>query len=130
MEEGEDQCGAATDGDGDGKMDIKWRQHSMTARISNKADSFPDPSSVEHQRVRRRLERLSLPFSPLTDPSSDGKQKCIYAFTKIAGVGRRYAQLVCRKADVDTTKRAGVCALSALRTAGATPLTFSPGADG
>jgi small subunit ribosomal protein S18e len=43
----------------------------------------------------------------LLNTNVDGKQKCIYAFTKIAGVGRRYAQLVCRKADVDTTKRAG-----------------------
>lgn len=31
----------------------------------------------------------------------------MYALTHIRGVGRRYANLVCKKADVDLTKRAG-----------------------
>ncbi|TPX34011.1 hypothetical protein SmJEL517_g03268 [Synchytrium microbalum] len=31
----------------------------------------------------------------------------MYALTAIKGVGRRYANLVCKKADVDLTKRAG-----------------------
>ncbi|KAL9115860.1 MAG: hypothetical protein Q9227_000228 [Pyrenula ochraceoflavens] len=37
----------------------------------------------------------------------DGKQKIMYALTKIKGVGRRYSNLVCKKADVDLNKRAG-----------------------
>ena len=37
----------------------------------------------------------------------DGKTKVLYAITKITGVGRRFAQIVCRKAEVDVTKRAG-----------------------
>lgn len=35
----------------------------------------------------------------------DGKQKVMYALTKIKGVGRRYSNLVCKKADVDLSKR-------------------------
>ena len=35
----------------------------------------------------------------------DGKQKVMYALTKIKGVGRRYSNLVCKKADVDLNKR-------------------------
>ncbi|KAF3172375.1 ribosomal 40S subunit protein S18B, variant 2 [Orbilia oligospora] len=31
----------------------------------------------------------------------------MYAMTKIGGVGRRYSNLVCKKADIDLTKRAG-----------------------
>lgn len=31
----------------------------------------------------------------------------MYALTTIRGVGRRYANLVCKKADVDMSKRAG-----------------------
>lgn len=31
----------------------------------------------------------------------------MYALTTIRGVGRRYANLVCKKADVDLSKRAG-----------------------
>jgi len=37
----------------------------------------------------------------------DGKQKVMYALTKIKGVGRRYSNLVCKKADVDLNKRYG-----------------------
>jgi len=37
----------------------------------------------------------------------DGKTKIAYAMTQIKGVGRRYAILMCKKADVPTSKRAG-----------------------
>lgn len=37
----------------------------------------------------------------------DGKQKVMYALTQIKGVGRRYSNLVCKKADVDLNKRYG-----------------------
>ncbi|KAL3076882.1 hypothetical protein niasHS_012138 [Heterodera schachtii] len=37
----------------------------------------------------------------------DGNRKVPYALTAIKGVGRRYAFLVCRKADIDIHKRAG-----------------------
>jgi hypothetical protein len=43
----------------------------------------------------------------LLNTNVDGKQKVMYALTKIKGVGRRYSNLVCKKADVDLTKRAG-----------------------
>lgn len=37
----------------------------------------------------------------------DGKQKVMFALTQIKGVGRRYSNLVCKKADVDLNKRYG-----------------------
>jgi small subunit ribosomal protein S18e len=37
----------------------------------------------------------------------EGTQKVIYALTAIKGVGRRFSTVVCRKAGVDVTKRAG-----------------------
>ncbi|KNE55384.1 40S ribosomal protein S18 [Allomyces macrogynus ATCC 38327] len=37
----------------------------------------------------------------------EGKDKIMYALTAIKGVGRRYANLVCKKAEVDLNKRAG-----------------------
>lgn len=43
----------------------------------------------------------------LLNTNVDGKQKVMYALTKITGVGRRYSNLVCKKADVDLSKRAG-----------------------
>lgn len=39
----------------------------------------------------------------------DGKRKVPIAMTAIKGVGRRYANVVLKKADVDLTKRAGEC---------------------
>eukprot|EP01128_Nolandella_sp_AFSM9_P004628 TRINITY_DN20_c0_g4_i1.p2 TRINITY_DN20_c0_g4~~TRINITY_DN20_c0_g4_i1.p2 ORF type:complete len:157 (+),score=46.60 TRINITY_DN20_c0_g4_i1:179-649(+) len=37
----------------------------------------------------------------------DGKQNIVYALTSIKGVGRRFSNLVCKRANVDITKRAG-----------------------
>ncbi|GMM40685.1 ribosomal 40S subunit protein S18A [Hanseniaspora uvarum] len=43
----------------------------------------------------------------LLNTNVDGNIKIVYALTYIRGVGRRYANLVCKKADVDLNKRAG-----------------------
>ncbi|OBZ68342.1 Alanine--tRNA ligase [Grifola frondosa] len=43
----------------------------------------------------------------LLNTNVDGKRKIMYALTEIKGVGRRYSNLVCKKADVDINKRAG-----------------------
>ncbi|KAI8866669.1 ribosomal protein S13, partial [Ramicandelaber brevisporus] len=37
----------------------------------------------------------------------DGRVNIVYALTAIKGVGRRFSNLVCKKADVDIRKRAG-----------------------
>jgi len=39
--------------------------------------------------------------------SGGGTQKVQYALTKIRGIGRRFSNLVCKKADIDLRKRAG-----------------------
>jgi len=41
----------------------------------------------------------------LLNTNVDGKNKIMYALTEIKGVGRRYANIVCKKADVDLGKR-------------------------
>ncbi|CBQ70458.1 Ribosomal protein S13 [Kalmanozyma brasiliensis GHG001] len=43
----------------------------------------------------------------LLNTNVDGKIKVQYALTQIKGVGRRYANIVCKKADIDLGKRAG-----------------------
>ncbi|KAJ1646113.1 ribosomal 40S subunit protein S18B, partial [Dispira simplex] len=43
----------------------------------------------------------------LLNTNIDGKRNVMFALTAIKGVGRRYSNLVCKKADVDLTKRAG-----------------------
>merc|ERR1712179_15853 len=37
----------------------------------------------------------------------EGRHKIMFALTKIRGVGRRFANLACNKADIDMNKRAG-----------------------
>merc|ERR1712167_337743 len=36
-----------------------------------------------------------------------GKEKIMYALTKIRGIGRRFANLVCKKGEMGMSKRAG-----------------------
>merc|ERR1719158_1207171 len=37
----------------------------------------------------------------------DGTTNVVYALTKIRGVGRRFANMICKKAEIDITVRAG-----------------------
>merc|ERR1712063_2625 len=37
----------------------------------------------------------------------DGKQKVMFALTAIRGIGRRFSNICCKKAEVDINKRAG-----------------------
>merc|ERR1719497_257162 len=37
----------------------------------------------------------------------DGKRNIMFALTSIKGIGRRYSNIVLKKADIDQTKRAG-----------------------
>jgi len=43
----------------------------------------------------------------LLNTNVKGERKIMYALTEIKGVGRRYSNIVCKKADVDLNKRAG-----------------------
>ncbi|KAK9464682.1 40S ribosomal protein S18 [Lipomyces arxii] len=58
--------------------------------------SFVLPEKSSFQHILRLL-----------NTNVDGKIKIMYALTLIKGVGRRYSNLVCKKADVDLEKRAG-----------------------
>ncbi|ODQ81768.1 hypothetical protein BABINDRAFT_160008 [Babjeviella inositovora NRRL Y-12698] len=50
---------------------------------------------------------IKLTHYSLLNTNVDGRIKIMYALTTIRGVGRRYSNLVCKKADVDLKKRAG-----------------------
>jgi len=43
----------------------------------------------------------------IANTNVDGRQKVMFAMTAIKGVGRRFANVVVKKADVDLNKRAG-----------------------
>ncbi|KAJ4508373.1 ribosomal 40S subunit protein S18B [Exophiala dermatitidis] len=89
-------------------------EDSTTARLE---ESWFAPSSIFNKTVKeRQLPIMSLVSGEksnfqyilrLLNTNVDGKQKIMYALTRIKGVGRRYSNLVCKKADVDLNKRAG-----------------------
>ena len=37
----------------------------------------------------------------------EGKRKAMFAMTKITGVGKRFSNIICKKAEVDVDRRAG-----------------------
>ena len=37
----------------------------------------------------------------------EGKRKVMFAMTKITGIGKRFSNLICKKAEVDVDRRAG-----------------------
>ncbi|CAL4156040.1 unnamed protein product [Meganyctiphanes norvegica] len=43
----------------------------------------------------------------LMNTNIDGRRKVMFAMTAIKGVGRRYSNIVLKKADIDLSKRAG-----------------------
>ncbi|KAG5567572.1 hypothetical protein RHGRI_002943 [Rhododendron griersonianum] len=44
----------------------------------------------------------------------DGKQKIMFALTSIKGIGRRFSNIACKKADIDMNKRAGELSMQEL----------------
>jgi small subunit ribosomal protein S18e len=48
----------------------------------------------------------------LLNTNVDGKQKIMFAMTSIKGIGRRFSNIVCKKADIDMNKRQAPCFLS------------------
>jgi len=58
----------------------------------------------------------------------DGRHKVMYALTRIRGIGRRFANIVCKKAEVDLNKRAGELTeeeVESIKTIIATPRQFN-----
>merc|ERR1712023_188367 len=43
----------------------------------------------------------------LLNTNIDGKENIKYALTKIRGIGRRFANIICKKGEIDMSRRAG-----------------------
>ncbi|OWM87020.1 40S ribosomal protein S18-like [Punica granatum] len=94
-------------------------------QLTNPRPRFASSSPVTAYEIPLRPFLHSAPRSSLRDKMSlvaneefqhilrvlntnvDGKQKIMFALTSIKGIGRRFANIVCKKADVDMNKRAG-----------------------
>merc|ERR1712083_640939 len=70
----------------------------------------PFPVAFEHTKTT--IMGLIIPGTfqhilRVMNTNIDGKKNIMFAITAIKGVGRRYANLVLKKADIDLNKRAG-----------------------
>jgi len=59
-------------------------------------------SSIPTLMASARSSQLSTSYQPVFTLTG---LSCRYALTEIKGVGRRYSNIVCKKADVDLKKR-------------------------
>lgn len=108
------------------------------ARLRREVELPVHPASAQHQRTCRPIPNLEERKKNLSRREAlgkdgagwrrigwedwacadneplqvDGKQKIMYALTRVKGVGRRYSNLVCKKADVDLNKRYATTSLS------------------
>ncbi|VDP62684.1 unnamed protein product [Schistosoma curassoni] len=68
----------------------------------------PHPQSLQDEEaVDLMLPEKFQHILRVMNTNIDGQLKIMYAITSIKGVGRRYANVVCKKADIDLNKRAG-----------------------
>ncbi|KAI9201765.1 hypothetical protein LWI28_028910 [Acer negundo] len=65
--------------------------------------SSPNPASKMSLVANEEFQHILR----VLNTNVDGKQKIMFALTSIKGIGRRFANIVCKKADVDMNKRAG-----------------------
>ena len=69
-------------------------------------------SSAPDWYIALLLQSLVLPekfqhILRILNTNIDGRQKIMFAVTSIKGVGRRYSNVVLKKADINVSKRAG-----------------------
>nr|VDD60889.1 unnamed protein product [Brassica oleracea] len=78
---------------------VKCSSISFSSSLSGSFYSNRTMSLVANEEFQHILRVLNT--------NVDGKQKIMFALTSIKGIGRRLANIVCKKADVDMNKRAG-----------------------
>ncbi|KAK1554107.1 hypothetical protein Q3G72_008014 [Acer saccharum] len=78
---------------------------SATASVDEEPllSSSPNPASKMSLVANEEFQHILR----VLNTNVDGKQKIMFALTSIKGIGRRFANIVCKKADVDMNKRAG-----------------------
>ncbi|KAL9251332.1 Small ribosomal subunit protein uS13z/uS13y/uS13x-like protein [Drosera capensis] len=82
---------------------------SLASQISPHIDRSPPRLSLVANEDFQHILRV-------LNTNVDGKQKIVFALTSIKGIGRRFANIVCKKADVDMNKRAGELTVAELDT--------------
>jgi hypothetical protein len=85
-------------------MPLIWLKPGYSARLWREVELYVHKISRHLPSPKSNSDIVQF-ILRLLNTNVDGKQKIMYALTKIKGVGRRYSNLVCKKADVDLNKR-------------------------
>jgi hypothetical protein len=88
------------------QLNFTGRRQLLTVHLFQRRKKLVPVHSSTSQYQCRRKAKGSLWFALFQLPDANETQ-VMYALTKIKGVGRRYSNLVCKKADVDLNKRYG-----------------------
>jgi hypothetical protein len=88
--------------------------HSMMKKSALPCSSSPPPPKHLIQNKKQSLVSGDefQHILRVLNTNVDGKNKVMYALTAIRGIGRRFSNLVCKKAEVDMRKR---CVLQRLK---------------
>ncbi|KAK0576059.1 hypothetical protein LWI29_011256 [Acer saccharum] len=82
---------------------MNWLHASASVDEEPLLSSSPNPASKMSLVANEEFQHILR----VLNTNVDGKQKIMFALTSIKGIGRRFANIVCKKADVDMNKRAG-----------------------
>ncbi|GJN23043.1 hypothetical protein PR202_gb10659 [Eleusine coracana subsp. coracana] len=94
---------------------VRGQHTKTTGRRGKTVGVLPEPGTFAMAQSKQPLN----PFMSLVagedfqhilrllNTNVDGKQKIMFAMTSIKGIGRRFSNIVCKKADIDMNKRAG-----------------------
>lgn len=86
-------------------LDVLFRSHLTFFLLSYRVHSL---ARVQRHRMAVVMEGENFQhILRVLNTNIEGRQKVMYALTSIKGVGRRFSNLVLKKADVDLSKRAG-----------------------
>ncbi|MCO5595076.1 hypothetical protein L7F22_049113 [Adiantum nelumboides] len=94
------------------KRELKERPRSFVHARGNPASENAPLFGIEQSLVANEEFQHIL---RVLNTNVDGREKIMFALTSIKGIGRRFANLICKKADVDMNKRSGSCQLKSSR---------------
>lgn len=88
-------CGRREERRSEGVCGTRLTRHTRLLRSGSPRTNVQ--SMVESENFQHILRVLNT--------NIEGKKKVMYAMTSIKGIGRRFSNLICKKADVDMSKR-------------------------
>ena len=88
--------------------------HFSVGVFAGQSQTIYSPISYFYTLLIQPLRSMSMHQGPefqhilrILNTNVEGKRNVVFGLTKIKGLGRRFADLICKKAEIDVNKRAG-----------------------